>query len=38
MGEGMLFRGQLDIKVVALDIKTGKKVWKTPIENGRTAM
>jgi alcohol dehydrogenase (cytochrome c) len=32
MGEGMLFLGQLDTKVVALDIKTGKEVWSTPIE------
>jgi quinohemoprotein ethanol dehydrogenase len=33
MGEGMLFVGQLDANVVALDIKTGKEVWKTPIED-----
>jgi quinohemoprotein ethanol dehydrogenase len=33
MGEGMLFLGQLDANVVALDIKTGKELWKTPIEN-----
>ena len=32
IGEGMLFLGQLDANVVALDIKTGKEVWKTPIE------
>jgi glucose dehydrogenase len=32
MGEGMLFLGQLDARVVALDIKTGKEAW-----NGRTA-
>src|ERR1700731_1745531 len=32
MGEGMLFLGQFDTNVVALDIKTGKEVWKTPIE------
>ena len=32
MGEGMLYLGQLDANVVALDIKTGKEVWKTPIE------
>ena len=32
MGEGLLFFGQLDANVVALDIKTGKEVWKTPIE------
>jgi quinohemoprotein ethanol dehydrogenase len=32
MGEGMLFLGQLDTKVVALDIKTGKEVWSTSIE------
>ncbi len=33
MGEGMLFLGQLDTNVVALDINTGKEVWKTPIED-----
>src|SRR5215813_417526 len=33
MGEGMLFLGQLDANVVALDIKTGKEVWKTPLED-----
>src|SRR6266853_1053478 len=33
MGEGMLFLGQFDANVVALDIKTGKEVWKTPIED-----
>jgi alcohol dehydrogenase (cytochrome c) len=32
MGEGLLFMGQLDATVVALDMKTGKKVWQTPIE------
>jgi len=32
MGEGMLFLGQFDANVVALDIKTGKEVWRTPIE------
>src|SRR6266487_3731044 len=32
MGEGMLFFGQLDANVVALDMKTGKPAWKTPIE------
>lgn len=32
MGEGKLFLGQLDTNVVALDMKTGKEVWKTPIE------
>src|SRR5947208_2595022 len=39
MGEGLLFSGQLDATVVALDMKTGKVVWKTPIdkwENGYT--
>jgi quinohemoprotein ethanol dehydrogenase len=39
MGEGKVFLGQLDTNVVALDIKTGKEVWKTPIEewqNGYT--
>jgi alcohol dehydrogenase (cytochrome c) len=35
MGEGMLFLGQLDANVVALDIKTGAEVWKTPIEDWR---
>jgi len=35
MGEGLLFLGQLDANVVALDIKTGREVWKTPIENWR---
>jgi alcohol dehydrogenase (cytochrome c) len=33
MGEGMLFVGQLDTNVVAPDIKTGKEVWRTPIED-----
>lgn len=33
MGEGMVFLGQFDTNVVALDIKTGKEVWKTPIED-----
>src|SRR5215472_4347874 len=32
IGEGMAFLGQLDANVVALDMKTGKEVWKTPIE------
>jgi len=32
MGEGLLFLGQFDANVVALDIKTGKEVWRTPIE------
>jgi quinohemoprotein ethanol dehydrogenase len=32
MGEGMLFLGQLDARVVALDIKTGKEVWRTALE------
>ena len=32
MGEGMLFLGQFDANVVALDVKTGKEVWRTPIE------
>ena len=39
MGEGLLFSGQLDATVVALDMKTGKVVWKTRIdkwENGYT--
>src|ERR1700756_3175724 len=33
IGEGNLFLGQLDANVVALDMKTGKEVWKTPIED-----
>src|ERR1700738_5589622 len=33
MGEGMLFLGQLDANIVEVDIKTGKEVWKTPIED-----
>src|SRR5437016_11928025 len=33
MGEGMLFIGQLDANMVALDIKTGKEVWRTPVED-----
>jgi alcohol dehydrogenase (cytochrome c) len=36
MGEGLLFAGQLDANLVALDIKTGKEVWKTPIEDWRS--
>jgi len=32
-GEGLLFLGQLDANVVALDIKTGKEVWRAPIED-----
>jgi alcohol dehydrogenase (cytochrome c) len=32
MGEGMLFLGQLDARVVALDIKTGKEIWRAPLE------
>src|SRR5439155_21991928 len=32
LGEGLLFFGRLDANVVALDTKTGKEVWKTPIE------
>jgi len=35
MGEGMVFVGQLDANVVALDIRTGREVWKTPIEKWR---
>jgi quinohemoprotein ethanol dehydrogenase len=33
IGEGKVFLGQLDANVVALDIKTGKELWKTPIED-----
>src|SRR5205823_14308210 len=39
MREGLLFCGQLDAQVVALDMKTGKAKCKTPIEkwqNGYT--
>src|SRR5881275_3335271 len=39
MGEGLLYFGQLDAQVVALDMKTGKVAWKTAIEkweNGYT--
>ena len=32
MSEGLLFLGQLDANVVALDVKTGKLAWKTSIE------
>jgi quinohemoprotein ethanol dehydrogenase len=32
IGEGMVFLGQLDANVVALEMKTGKEVWKTQIE------
>ncbi len=32
LGEGMLFIGQLDANVVALDVNTGAVAWKTPIE------
>src|SRR5438105_6647865 len=35
MGEGMLFLGQLDANMVALEIKTGREAWKTPIEDWR---
>src|SRR5438046_2903493 len=37
MGEGLLFFGQLDANVVALDVKSGKVVWKGSMqkwENG----
>src|SRR5262249_13641504 len=34
MGEAMLFLGQLDANVVALDIKTGKEVGRTRMEDG----
>src|SRR5215510_5396936 len=39
MGEGLLFFGQLDANLVALDMKTGEVKWKTPLEkweNGYT--
>ena len=32
MGEEQIYLGQLDANVVALDTKTGKVAWKTPIE------
>src|SRR6516225_9606821 len=31
MGDGLLFFGQFDAHVVALDMKTGKEVWRTAI-------
>ena len=33
IGDGVVFLGQLDANVVALDSKTGKEVWKTAIED-----
>lgn len=39
MGEGLLFSGQLDANLVALDMKTGEVKWKTALEkwqNGYT--
>src|SRR5262252_5780973 len=35
LGEGLLFLGQLDANIVALDVKSGKEVWKTPLEDWR---
>jgi quinohemoprotein ethanol dehydrogenase len=32
MGDGLLFFGQFDANVVAIDMKTGKEVWRTAIE------
>src|SRR3569832_787560 len=32
MGDGLIYLGQLDANVAALDMKTGKVAWKTPIE------
>ncbi|PYR34801.1 MAG: quinonprotein alcohol dehydrogenase [Acidobacteria bacterium] len=32
IGDGLVFFGQLDANVVALDMRTGKVAWKTPIE------
>jgi alcohol dehydrogenase (cytochrome c) len=32
LGEGMVFLGRLDGKLVALDQKTGKEVWTTTVE------
>ena len=37
LGDGKVFIGQLDGKLVALDQKTGKVVWKTQVATGRTA-
>jgi len=37
MGEGLLFLGQLDAKLVALDIKTGKEVWQTRLHDHQRA-
>src|SRR5438128_27113 len=39
MGEGLLYSGQLDANLVALDMKTGEVKWKTALEkweNGYT--
>src|SRR5437016_4199073 len=39
MGEGLLYSGQLDANLVALDMKTGEVKWKTALEkweNGHT--
>lgn len=35
MGEGKIFVGQLDAKLIALDQRTGKVIWSTQIENPR---
>src|SRR4029450_6425299 len=34
LGEGMVFFGQLDANVVALEAKTGKVVWEAAFEKG----
>lgn len=35
VGDGMVFIGQLDGKLVALDQATGEKVWQTPVGDWR---
>jgi glucose dehydrogenase len=37
MGEGMVYLGQLDANVVALDMKTGRSRGRLRLSNGRTA-
>ena len=35
--DGKLFRTTLDASVIALDIKTGKELWRTKSADPRTA-
>jgi len=37
MGEGLLFSGQLDANLVALNMKTGEVMWRRLSRSGRTA-